>query len=189
MTDAVELIEVEPANPYRLELEDLNAAIRGERQPLLGRADALGQVRAIDALFRSAAERARSSSCEARKPFDRYPRCSTECNHLQIEENHEEDRPCIAALVTALAAALPAVAATPVFKGTVGPGSRSRWPRSRRRPDDQARGQRQVDAHNFHLTGPGVNVKTSVSAIGTKTFTVTLKKGIVQVRVRPAPRS
>ena len=52
--DTVELIEVEGANPYRLELEDLNAAIRGERAPLLGRADALGQVRAIDALFRSA---------------------------------------------------------------------------------------------------------------------------------------
>jgi len=52
--DSVERIEVEGANPYRLELEDLNAAVRGERQPLLGRADALGQVRAIDALFRSA---------------------------------------------------------------------------------------------------------------------------------------
>ena len=54
--DAVERIEVAAANPYRLELEDVNAAIRGERPPLLGRADALGQVRAIDALFRSAAE-------------------------------------------------------------------------------------------------------------------------------------
>ena len=53
--DSAELIEVEAANPYRLELEDLNAAIRGERPPLLGRADALGQVRTIDALFRSAA--------------------------------------------------------------------------------------------------------------------------------------
>ena len=31
--------------------------------------------------------------------------------------------------------------------------------------------------HNFHLTGPGVNVKTSVSAVGSKTFVVTLKKG------------
>ena len=50
---SVERIELEAANPYRLELEDMNAAIRGERQPLLGRADALGQVRAIDALFRS----------------------------------------------------------------------------------------------------------------------------------------
>lgn len=52
---SVERIEVEAANPYRLELEDLNAAIRGERQPLLGREDALGQVRAIEALFRSSA--------------------------------------------------------------------------------------------------------------------------------------
>jgi xylose dehydrogenase (NAD/NADP) len=50
---SVERIEVEAVNPYRLELEDMNAAIRGERPPLLGRDDALGQVRAIDALFRS----------------------------------------------------------------------------------------------------------------------------------------
>ena len=53
--DSVERIEAESANPYRLELEDLNAAIRGERAPLLGREDALGQARVIDALFRSAA--------------------------------------------------------------------------------------------------------------------------------------
>jgi predicted dehydrogenase len=52
--ETVERIEVDPANPYRLELEDLNAAIRGERSPLLGRADAIGQVRTIEALFRSA---------------------------------------------------------------------------------------------------------------------------------------
>ena len=51
--DSVERIEIEAANPYRLELEDLNAAIRGERAPLLGREDAMGQARAIDALFRS----------------------------------------------------------------------------------------------------------------------------------------
>lgn len=51
--DSVERIEVEKANPYRLELEDLNAAVRGERSPLLGRDDAMGQVRTIDALFRS----------------------------------------------------------------------------------------------------------------------------------------
>src|SRR6476620_9011232 len=51
--DSVERIEAEAANPYRLELEDMNAAIRGERPPLIGREDAMGQVRAIDALFRS----------------------------------------------------------------------------------------------------------------------------------------
>jgi predicted dehydrogenase len=43
----VEEIEVEAADPYRLELEAMSAA--------LGREDAVGQVRAIDALFRSAA--------------------------------------------------------------------------------------------------------------------------------------
>ena len=31
--------------------------------------------------------------------------------------------------------------------------------------------------HNFHLIGPGVNQKTGVSFIGTKTWTVTLKSG------------
>ncbi|MEA4945714.1 MAG: Gfo/Idh/MocA family oxidoreductase [Propionicimonas sp.] len=49
-----EEIRVEPINPYQLELEDVNAAIRGERAPLLGRADALGQARAIEALYRAA---------------------------------------------------------------------------------------------------------------------------------------
>jgi plastocyanin len=31
--------------------------------------------------------------------------------------------------------------------------------------------------HNFHLTGPGVNKKTSVTAVGTTTWHVKLKKG------------
>ncbi len=51
--DGVETV-VEPADPYTLELEDMAAAIRGERPALLGRADALGQARVIDALYRSA---------------------------------------------------------------------------------------------------------------------------------------
>ena len=45
-----------PPNPYRLELEDFSAAIRGERQPRLGREDAVGQARTIEALYRAAAE-------------------------------------------------------------------------------------------------------------------------------------
>jgi xylose dehydrogenase (NAD/NADP) len=52
---AVERIEVESADPYRLELENLSAAIRGTAKPLLGREDAVGQARAIEALFDSAA--------------------------------------------------------------------------------------------------------------------------------------
>lgn len=41
-------------DPYGLELEDMAAAIRGERTPRLGHADAMGQARTLDALFRSA---------------------------------------------------------------------------------------------------------------------------------------
>ena len=51
--DGVETI-VQPADPYTLELEDMAAAIRGARPALLGRADALGQARVIEALYRSA---------------------------------------------------------------------------------------------------------------------------------------
>jgi D-xylose 1-dehydrogenase (NADP+, D-xylono-1,5-lactone-forming) len=47
-------IEVEPADAYRLQLENLADAIRGEAPPLLGRDDAAGQAAAIDALYRSA---------------------------------------------------------------------------------------------------------------------------------------
>jgi D-xylose 1-dehydrogenase (NADP+, D-xylono-1,5-lactone-forming) len=54
--DGVEEIAVEPANSYRLELENLSDAIRSSAEPLLGREDALGQARTIEALYRSADE-------------------------------------------------------------------------------------------------------------------------------------
>jgi xylose dehydrogenase (NAD/NADP) len=47
-------IHLEPTDPYRLELENLSAAILGETDPLLGREDAIAQARALDALFASA---------------------------------------------------------------------------------------------------------------------------------------
>ncbi len=50
-----EKIRIEPANSYRLELENVSAAIRGEAPLLLGREDAVAQARTIDALYRSAA--------------------------------------------------------------------------------------------------------------------------------------
>jgi D-xylose 1-dehydrogenase (NADP+, D-xylono-1,5-lactone-forming) len=49
-------IDVPTADMFRLELENFAAAIAGDAPPLLGRADALGQARAIDALYRSASE-------------------------------------------------------------------------------------------------------------------------------------
>jgi predicted dehydrogenase len=51
-----EQIALEPADSYRLELENMSDAIRGRAEPLLGREDALGQARAIEALYRSADE-------------------------------------------------------------------------------------------------------------------------------------
>ncbi len=53
--DGVEEIALEPVNSYRLELENLAHAIQGQGELLLGRDDALGQARTIDALYRSAA--------------------------------------------------------------------------------------------------------------------------------------
>jgi predicted dehydrogenase len=52
--DGVERIEIDPADSYRLELENISAAIRGEGELLLGREDAVGQARALEALWRSA---------------------------------------------------------------------------------------------------------------------------------------
>ena len=54
--DGAERIALEPADSYRLELENMGDAIRGEAEPLLGREDALAQARAIEALYRSAEE-------------------------------------------------------------------------------------------------------------------------------------
>jgi D-xylose 1-dehydrogenase (NADP+, D-xylono-1,5-lactone-forming) len=54
--DGEEAIPVEAADSYRLEIENMSAAIRGEAEPLLGRKDALGQARALEALYRSAGE-------------------------------------------------------------------------------------------------------------------------------------
>jgi D-xylose 1-dehydrogenase (NADP+, D-xylono-1,5-lactone-forming) len=50
----VQRFEIEPADRYRRQVDNFSRAIRGLEQPLLGREDALGQARAIDALYRSA---------------------------------------------------------------------------------------------------------------------------------------
>ena len=51
----LERIEVARANSYALELDDMSVAIRDGGSPLLGRDDALGQARTIEALYASAA--------------------------------------------------------------------------------------------------------------------------------------
>jgi predicted dehydrogenase len=56
---SVERVEAERDNPYACELRDFAAAVAGERSPLLGREDAVGQARAIAGLYESAGSGAR----------------------------------------------------------------------------------------------------------------------------------
>jgi predicted dehydrogenase len=52
--DGVERIEIPEADSYRLELENVADAVGGAAPLLLGRDDAVGQARTIEALYRSA---------------------------------------------------------------------------------------------------------------------------------------
>jgi plastocyanin len=83
-----------------------------------------------------------------------------------------------AACLAALATALPATAATPVYRGSVGPGFTIRLVKAPTKPGKaKLVVSDRSSIHDFHLTGPGVNVSTSVGGTGTKTFAITLAKG------------
>ena len=88
----------------------------------------------------------------------------------------------LAVLVAALAVPA-ALAATPTLTGTVGPGFTITLTQGGKKVSKLKAGTYvfkiadKSSAHNFHLTGPGVNKKTSVGGKGTKTWTLTLKKG------------
>jgi predicted dehydrogenase len=56
-----ERIDVAPADSYRLELENVSDAISGAAQLLLGREDAVGQARALEALYDAAGRDAGAS--------------------------------------------------------------------------------------------------------------------------------
>jgi plastocyanin len=78
------------------------------------------------------------------------------------------------------AVAYPAAAATPLLKGTVGPGFTITLPKKPKKAGKYAFViADKASIHNFHLVGPGVNKKlTSVGGTGTsKPVTLTLKKG------------
>ncbi len=89
-----------------------------------------------------------------------------------------------AAAVAALALAASGSAAAPVrLTGTVGPGFTITLKKGSAKVSSLTAGRYTIvvndrgNIHNFHLTGPGVNKQTGVAATGTKTWTVTLKKG------------
>jgi D-xylose 1-dehydrogenase (NADP+, D-xylono-1,5-lactone-forming) len=52
--DEIEEISIEPLDRYQLQLENFADAIRGVAEPLLGRDDAVGQARTLQALYESA---------------------------------------------------------------------------------------------------------------------------------------
>ncbi len=88
----------------------------------------------------------------------------------------------LAVLVAALA--VPgALAAAPTLKGTVGPGFTITLTMNGKKVSKLKAGAYVVVVadrsaiHDFHLTGPGVDKKTSIAGQGTFTWKVTLKKG------------
>ena len=96
----------------------------------------------------------------------------------------------LVAMTVAAIAALPVVAATSKLTGTVGPGYTIKMPT---KPTKAGKYTLVVSdrssIHNFHLKGPGANVRTSVAKIGTKSFAITLAKGRYTFVCDPIRRS
>jgi plastocyanin len=89
-----------------------------------------------------------------------------------------------AALAAAAVVPAGAGAATTTLNGTVGPGFTITLtgPHGGKVTQLKAGSYKIVvkdksDIHNFHLSGPGFNKKTSVGSEGTTTWSVTFKKG------------
>ena len=91
-----------------------------------------------------------------------------------------------AAATAALAAALivvPAWGATAKLSGEVGPGFHIDVEKGGKDLKTVKAGKYKIKVedkstfHNFHLIGPGLNKKTTVSFKGETTWTITLKKG------------
>lgn len=89
----------------------------------------------------------------------------------------------IAAAVAAAAFLASAQAATPKLVGEVGPGFTIELKKAGKDVKTLKAGKYTIKVedkaaiHNFHLIGAGVNKSTTVSFVGDKTWTVTLKPG------------
>ena len=92
-------------------------------------------------------------------------------------------RLAVAAIALCLLAVTPAQAAIPKLVGTVGPGFTITLTTSGAKVTKLKAGKYSITVndlasiHNFDLTGPGVNKKTSIGGTGKTTWTVTLQKG------------
>jgi plastocyanin len=89
----------------------------------------------------------------------------------------------VAAVAVAALGLSAAAQAAPTLTGTVGPGFTITLKQGGKKVTSLKAGTYtfkiadKSNIHNFHLTGPGVNKKTSVGAVGTVTWKVTLRKG------------
>ena len=89
----------------------------------------------------------------------------------------------VLAVAAAAVLALPVLAAAPKLTGTVGPGFTITLKSGGKKVTTLKTGKYALvvadksSIHNFHLIGPGVNVKTSVARTGTKSFAIKLAKG------------
>jgi plastocyanin len=97
-----------------------------------------------------------------------------------------------AAATASLALAAAAQASTPTLKGEVGPGFTIEVTQGGKDVKSLKAGtyklvvQDKASIHNFHLIGPGLNMKvTSVPFVGTKTVTVKLKQGTYTYQCDP----
>jgi plastocyanin len=89
----------------------------------------------------------------------------------------------LVAIVAALSVSAVASAATPTLNGTTGPGFTITLKQGTKKVTKLKAGtyvfkiSDKSNIHNFHLTGPGINKKTSVGGTGSSTWKLTLKKG------------
>jgi plastocyanin len=89
----------------------------------------------------------------------------------------------VAALAAFAVAVAPASAGATKLVGTVGPGFTITLTKGGKKVKSLTAGKYMIvvhdksNIHNFKLTGPGVTKSTPVAYVGSKTWTVTLKKG------------
>jgi plastocyanin len=89
----------------------------------------------------------------------------------------------LAAAIAVAGTGAGAEAATPTLTATVGPGFTISMKKSGKKVTRLRAGTYKIrvsdrsSIHNFHLTGSGVNKKTSVPRTGTTTWTVRLRRG------------
>jgi plastocyanin len=89
----------------------------------------------------------------------------------------------VAALAALVMAAVAIAVPAPRVNGTVGPNPTISVTQKGKKVTKLKAGRYtfviadKSNFHDFHLTGPGVNKSTTVAFVGTKTWTLTLKKG------------